>query len=405
MDKILLWSLLLTFSGSQTPRSLAQRNTEFAVDLYRAICSAHKNNIIFSPLGTTLVLGMVQLGAKGKAQQQIRQTLKFQETSIGEEFSALESFFSAISEKKQEFTFNLANALYLQEGFTVKEQYLHGNKEFFQSAIKLVNFQDAKSCAETISTWVERKTDGKIKEMFSGEEFGPLTRLVLVNAIYFKGDWKQKFRKEDTQLMNFTKKDGVTVQIPTMKALLRTKYGYFSESSVNYQVLELPYKGNEFSLIIILPTEEVNIEEMEKLITAHRILKWFSEMQEEEVEISLPRFKVEQKLDFKEALYFLNITEIFSSGCDLSGITDSSEVYVSQVMQQVFFEINEDGSEVATSTGIHIPVIMSLAPNQFIANHPFLFIMKNNPTESILFMGRVTNPDTQKIKGRDLASL
>lgn len=90
----------------------------------------------------------------------------------------------------------------------------------------------------------------------------------------------------------------------------------------------------------------------------------------------------------------MNITEIFSGGCDLSGITDSSEVYVSYVMQKVFFEINEDSSEAATSAGIHTPVIMSLTPNQFIANHPFLFIMKNNPTESILFMGRVTNPDT-----------
>ncbi|XP_025735232.2 serpin I2 isoform X1 [Callorhinus ursinus] len=405
MDKILLWSLLLIFSGSQASRPLAQRNMEFAVDLYQAICLSHKNNIIFSPLGTTLGLGMVQLGAKGKAQEQIRQTLKLQETTAGEEFSVLKSFFSAISEKKQEFTFNLANALYLQEGFTVKEQYLHSNKAFLQSAIKLVDFQDAKTSAETISTWVESKTDGKIKDMFSGEDFGPLTRLVLVNAVYFKGNWKQKFTKEKTQLMNFTKKDGVAVKIPMMKALVRTKYGYFSESSMNYQVLELPYKGDEFSLIIVLPAEDVNIEEMEKQITAHQILKWFSEMQEDEVEVGLPRFKVEQKLDFKEALYSLNITEIFSGGCDLSGITDSAEVFVSQVMQHVFFEINEDGSEAATSTGMHIPVIMSLAQNKFIANHPFLFIVKNNPTESILFMGRVTNPDTQKMKGRDLDSL
>ncbi|XP_016071207.1 PREDICTED: serpin I2 [Miniopterus natalensis] len=401
----ILWSLLLTFSGSQASRPLAQRNTEFAVDLYQAICSSQKDNIIFSPFGTTLVLGMVQLGAKGKAYQQIRQTLKFPETSTGDEFSALKSFFSAISEKKQEFTFNLANALYLQEGFAVKEQYLHGNEKFFQSAIKLVDFQDAKACAQTMSAWVESKTDGKIKDMFSGEDFGPLTRLILVNAIYFKGDWKQKFRKEATELMNFTKRDGAAVKIPMMKALLRTKYGYFSESSMKYQVLELPYKGDEFSLIIILPAEEVSIEEMEKQITAHQILKWFSEMQEEEVEISLPRFKVEQKLDFKEALYSLNVTEIFSGGCDLSGITDSSEVYVSQVVQKVFFEINEDGSEAAASTGVQVPVIMSLAQNQFIANRPFLFIMKNNPTDSFLFMGRVTNPDTQNVKGRDLDSL
>ncbi|XP_004704299.2 serpin I2 [Echinops telfairi] len=384
MDMILWWSLLLTFSGSQASTFLAQRNTEFAVDLYQAICLSHKNNIIFSPLGTTLVLGMIQLGAKGKAQHQIRQTLKLQENSNGEEFSALKSFFSAISEKKQEFTFNLANALYLQEGFTVKEQYLHGNKDFFQSAIKLVDFQDAKACAEAISTWVESKTNGKIKDMFSGEEFGPLTRLVLVNAIYFKGDWKQKFRTENTQLMNFTQQDGSAVQIPTMKALLRTRYGYFSEASMNYQVLELPYKGNELSLIIILPEENVDIEEVGKRITARQILKWFSEMQEEQVEISLPRFKIEQKLDFKEALYSLNITEIFSGGCDLSGITDSAEVYVSQIMQKVSFEINEDGSEVATSTGIHVPAIMSLAQNQFVANRPFLFILKNNPTGTLM---------------------
>lgn len=405
MSKIFFWSVLLAFSGSKAWRPLDKMNAEFSVDLYQAVSLSHKENIIFSPFGTILALGMIQLGAKGKAQQQIRQTLKFPETAKGEEFSVLKSFFSAISEKKQEFTFNLASALYIQEGFTVKEQYLHGNKEFFQSAIKLVDFQDAKACAETISTWVESKTDGKIKGMFTGEEFGPLTRLVLVNAIYFKGDWEQKFIKENTQLMDFTKKDGATVNIPMMKALLKTKYGYFSESSMNYQVLELPYKGSEFSLIIILPEEDVAIEEMDKLITPHQILKWFSEMEEEEVEISLPRFKVEQKLDFKEALNSLNITEIFSGGCDLSGITDSSEVYVSQVMQQIFFEINEEGSEAATSTGMNIPVIMSLARNQFIADHPFLFIVKNNPTESILFMGRVTNPDTQKMKGRDLDSL
>ncbi|XP_055452610.1 LOW QUALITY PROTEIN: serpin I2 [Psammomys obesus] len=405
MDKIILWSFLLFVSESQVSRTVAQKNAEFSVDLYKAICLSHKNNIIFSPLGTTVLLGMVQLGAKGKAQRQIRQTLRMPATSSGEEFSVLKSLFSAIAKKKQEFTFNLASALYLQEGFTVKETYLHGNKQFFQSATKLVDFLDAKSCAQTISTWVESKTDGKIKDMFSEEEFGPLTRLVLVNAIYFKGDWKQKFRKEDTEMTDFSKKDRSTVKVPMMKARLRAKYGYFSESLMTCQVLELPYKADEFSLVIILPTKDMSIEEVEKQVTVNRIRRWFSELREQEVEVSLPRFKIEQKLDFKEALYSLNVTEMFSGGCDLSGITDSSEVYVSKVMQKVFFEINEDGSEAATSTGMNIPAIMSLTQTQFLANHPFLFIMKHTQTESILFMGRVTDPDIQTMKGRDLDSL
>ncbi|XP_028642618.1 serpin I2 [Grammomys surdaster] len=404
MNKTILWSFLLFFSGSQTSRTMDQKNAEFAVDLYKAISLSQKN-IIFSPLGTTVLLGMVQLGAKGKAQQQILQTLRMQETLAGEEFSVLKSLFSAISKKKQEFTFNLASALYLQEGFIVKETYLHSNKEIFQSATKLVDFLDAKTSAQAISTWVESKTDGKIKNMFSEEEFGPLTRLVLVNAIYFKGDWKQKFRKEDTEMTDFSKKDGSTVKVPMMKALLRAKYGYFSESSMTCQVLELPYKADDFSLVIILPTEDMNIEEVEKQVTAHHIWRWFSELHEEEVEVSLPRFKIEQKINFKEALYSLNVTEIFSGGCDLSGITDSSEVYVSRVMQKVFFEINEDGSEAAASTGINIPVIMSLTQTQFLANRPFLFIMKHIQTESILFMGKVTDPEIQTMKGRDLDSL
>ncbi|XP_026635907.1 serpin I2 [Microtus ochrogaster] len=405
MDKMILWSFLLLFFGSQASRTVAQKGADFAVDLYKAVCSSHKNNIIFSPLGTTVLLGMVQLGAKGKAQQQIRKTLRMEESSTGEEFSVLKSFFSAASKKKQEFTFNLASALYLQEGFTVKEAYLHGNKEFFQSAAKLVDFLDAKACAETISTWVESKTDGKIKNMFSENDFGPLTRLVLVNAIYFKGDWQEKFRKEDTEMTEFHKKDGSAVKVPMMKALLRAKYGYFSESFVTCQVLELPFKSNEFSMVILLPAKGMNIEEVEKQVTAGHIQRWLSELQEKEVEVSLPRFKTEQKLDFKEVLHSLNVTEIFNRGCDLSGITDSSEVYVSRVMQKVFFEINEDGGEAATSTGVDIPAIMSLTQTQFLANHPFLFVMKHTQSESILFMGRVTDPDIQTMKGRDLDSL
>ncbi|XP_078524172.1 serpin I2 isoform X2 [Lissotriton helveticus] len=379
--------------------------TEFAVGLYKSICSSDSaDNVIYSPLSATLILGMVQLGAKGKTQKQLKEALKLQGTEESEELSGFRTLFSAISDKNKEFAFTLASALYFQDGFSVKEEYLHSNKDFFQSDIKLVNFQDAKTTAEAINAWVESKTQGQIHNLISSEDFGALTKLVLLNAIYFRGEWKYKFRPENTHLMEFTKKHGSVTKIPTMHLQLRTKIGTFSDMDVSYQVLELPYKGEAISLILVLPAERVTIEEMEKVITADLIKAWISEMEEEEVEVSLPRFKIEHKLDLKKSLPMLNVTEIFNHGCDLSGITESADIYVSKVVQKVSIEINEDGSEAAASTGMDISA-MSMARYQFLANRPFMFIIKDNLLGSILFMGKLTNPDTKIARGRDMDSL
>ncbi|XP_074860504.1 serpin I2 [Carettochelys insculpta] len=410
MGSALFQSLLLITAGmsltcSPISNLMADSTTQLAVDLYQVLHCSLQENIIQSPLGIALLLGTMQLGAKGKALNEIRGALKLQGNEDSEEFSFhLQSLFSVTSEKK-EFTFNLANALYLQEGFIVKEQYLHSNKELFQTAIKLVNFQDTKACAEAISTWVENKTDGKIKNIVSSEEFGPLTRLILVNAIYFKGDWKQKFKPEATHEMAFTKRDGSVTKIPMMHLQLRTKLGHFSDKNISYQVLELPYKGKEFSLVLTLPSEAVNIEEVEKLITAQLIKDWFAEIQEEDVEISLPRFKIEETVNLQEALRSVNITEIFNAGCDLSGITESSDIHISKAIQKVCIEVNEEGSEAAASSSTQMAAIMNLSHNQFVANRPFLFILKYNPTGSIVFMGRLANPDVQNTRRRDIESL
>ncbi|KAJ1087892.1 hypothetical protein NDU88_001051 [Pleurodeles waltl] len=347
---------------------------------------------------------MVQLGARGTARQQLREALKLYGTEESKELSGFKTLFSAISDKNKESTFTLASALYLQDGFRVKEEYLHSNKDFFQSDIKLVNFQHAKTAAETINAWVERKTHGKIQNLISSEDVGALTKLVLVNAIYFRGEWKYKFRTENTNLMEFTEKYGSVTKIPTMHLQLRTKIGSFSDKNVSYQVLELPYKGEAISLILVLPAESVTIEEMEKVITADLIKACIFEMEEEDVEVSLPRFKIEHKLDLKKSLHMLNVTEIFNHGCDLSGITEPADIYVSNVVQKVSIEINEDGSEAAASTGMDISA-MSMVRYQFVANRPFMFIIKENLLGSILFMGKLTNPGTKPARGRDMDSL
>ncbi|XP_053168016.1 serpin I2 isoform X2 [Hemicordylus capensis] len=385
----------ICLTSSRTSKPMADGTTQFAVGLYRVICLSQKNeNILYSPLGAVLALGMVHLGAKGKARNEISQLLNLQGND-GETFAPLQTLFSVTSERK-EFTFNLASALYLQEGFMVKEQYLHSNGAFFQTAVKLVNFQDTKASAEAISTWVENKTDGKIRHLVTSDDLGPLTRILVVNALYFKGNWKQTFKAEGTRMMAFTKSDGSITKIPMMHLQLSTKLGHFTDHTVSYQVLELPYKGEEFSLLLILPAEDVAIEAVEKLITAELIKNWLAGMEEyEEVELSLPRFKIELTVDLKEILQPLNVTEIFNNGCDLSGITDAADVHISKAIQKVCIEVNEDGSEAAASTGMHVAAIMSISRNQFVANRPFLFILKHNSTGRDFNQGKSAGKQTE----------
>ncbi|XP_040284115.1 serpin I2 [Bufo bufo] len=390
---------------SVAPRLWGDTITEFAVDLHRAIRSADtEENIIFSPLGATLILGMIKLGAKGTASHQIKEVLKLQGNQESEEFSGLQKLLAVISEENKEFTFNLANALYLQEGFHVKEQYLHSNRDFFKSEIKLVNFQDLKASAEIISAWVETQTNGKIRNMFSSGDIEPLTKLILVNAIYFKGEWEHKFSPEATYPKDFTVKRGTTTKIPMMNLHLAAKLGYFSVNNLKYKVLELPYKGGKLSLLLALTAENVDIEDLEKRLTAPIVKDWNSNMKEELVEISLPRFKIEHKVDLKKSLLHLNITDVFNPSCNLSGITDTSNLYISKVVQKVSIEVNEAGSEAAASTGMNVAA-MSLTNHRFVADRPFLFFIRHNPSGSILFMGKVTNPDESDARGRDVESL
>ncbi|XP_077149052.1 serpin I2 isoform X2 [Ranitomeya variabilis] len=361
---------------SMAPRPWGETITEFAVDLHRAIRSVDtEENIIFSPLGATLILGMIKLGAKGTTSHQIKEVLKLQGNQESEEFSGLQKLLAVISEENKEFTFNLANALYLQEGFHVKEQYLHSNRDFFKSEIKLVNFQDLKASAEIISAWVETQTNGKIRNMVSSGDIGPLTRLILVNAIYFKGEWEHKFSPDATHPQNFTVKRGISAKVPMMNLHLAAKLGYFSENNLKYKVLELPYKGGKLSLLLALPAENADIGDMEKQLTAARLKDWTSNMKEELVDISLPRFKIEHKVDLKQSLLHLNVSDVFNTNCNLSGIT-----------------------------GMHVAA-MSLTNHRFVADRPFLFFIRHNPSGSILFMGKVTNPDQSDATGRDIESL
>ncbi|KAM6441971.1 LOW QUALITY PROTEIN: serpin I2 [Liasis olivaceus] len=258
----------------------------------------------------------------------------------GEVLMQLWTLFFVTSERNA-VIFNLANALHLQEGFIMKEQYLHSNQEF-QAAVKLVNFQCSKASAKAISTWVENKTDDEIRN-HANDGLGPLTRFLLVNAFLFKGNWKQTFEEEDTHLILFVQKQW-----------LCNRDINDSDHNVSYQALELP-KKEEFIFILILPTEDVAIEEVKKLTAVgtnfisevSNLRLWFNIRSL--LIFSSYRFTIEQMVHLK-VFQMLSVTEIFNSGCDLSGITDSPNAHISKAIEKVLIEVPEDGSEAAGST-------------------------------------------------------
>ncbi|XP_043926671.1 serpin I2 [Protopterus annectens] len=402
----LLLSLLRNPKICSTTSVSADDNSHFAVDLYQAISTLHPGqNIICSPFSITLALGMLLLGAKGTTLHQLTQAMKLDKRSEGEEFSILKHLSSVMLSHSQEPPVSLVNALYVQDGFTIKERYLQRNKYYFSSDIRAVNFQDSASAARIINTWVESTTKGKIRNLFSSDEFNPLSRLVLVSAIYFKGKWKHKFTMETTELMTFTKTDGSATEIPMMSHHLKAHIGHFSNEDVSYQVLELPYEGHEISMFFVLPDQVMDIHKVEKVLTASQIKEWLSSLTEHDVRLRIPRFKIEEKLDLKETLKAFRITELFLSSSDLPEMTDSADVYVTSASHKAFIEVNEEGSEAAATTGIHIAAIMSMQQHQFVADHPFVFLIRHNKTGALLFMGRVMNPEIMNTEGRDTEAL
>ncbi|XP_067897753.1 serpin I2-like [Heterodontus francisci] len=399
---LLLCEEMLICSSDSIPSDIT---IGFAVDLYHAIRSVQKDqNLICSPMSVSLGLGMIELGARGTTLKQLRKGLHFDKTQEGKEFSILKNQSKIISTGSRQYKLKLANAIYIQNGYHLTEQYLHSNHEFFENTVRKVNFQDSVSAANIINTWIANQTSGKVKNLVTSQSFSSLTKLVLVNAIYFKGTWKHKFNSENTRLMEFIKQDGSVVEVPMMHQQAMSRFGYFTAGKMSYQVLEVPYSGDEASIILALPAKGNDLIELEKLITPQVIQHWLSTMTEDDIEINLPRFKIQQKLDLKEPFGVLNITEIFENGSDLSGIANSPDLHISEAVHQAFIEINEEGSEAAASTGMTAS-IMSLTRHQFMADRPFVFLIWSNLTGSVLFVGRVMDPEVMDSYSRDKEAL
>ncbi|KAF7242638.1 Neuroserpin [Varanus komodoensis] len=389
-----LLSLLILQSEAFSTSFPDETIAEFSVNVYNQLrATGEDENIIFSPLGIAIAVGMVELGAHGSSLKEIRHAMGYEGLKNGEEFSFLKDLSDMTTTEDSQYVMKLANSLYVQNGYHINDKFLQLMKKYFKAEVEDVDFSQSIAIASHINKWVENHTNNMIKDFVSARDFSALTHLALINAIYFKGNWKSQFRPENTRTFSFTKDDESEVQIPMMYQQGEFYYGEFSDGSNEaggiYQVLEIPYEGDEMSMMIVLSRQEVPLATLEPLVKAQLIEEWAGSVKKQKVEVYLPRFSIEQEIDLKDVLKGLGITEVFSRSADLTAMSgfvegdnlaDNKELYLSKAVHKSVLEVNEEGSEAAAASGMIAISRMAVLYPQVIVDHPFFFVIRNRRT-------------------------
>ncbi|XP_026955969.1 leukocyte elastase inhibitor [Sagmatias obliquidens] len=379
-------------SSSLTMEQLSAANTRFALDLFRALNKSDPaGNIFISPFSISSALAMVFLGTRGNTAAQMSKALYFKE--VEEIHSGFQSLNADINKHGAPYILKLANRLYGEKSY-----------DFLPVSTLLFMFQNSLDNADSFPAQSSHRSQlkanfvflGKIPELLASGGVDSTTKLVLVNAIYFKGNWQEKFMMEATKDAAFrlNKKDTKLVKMMYQKK--RFPLGYIED--LKCRVLELPYEGEDLSMVILLPDdildESTGLRKIEQQLTLEKLREWTrpENLDLLEVNVQLPRFKLEESYELSTLLASLGMQDLFSGKADLSGISGAGGLSVSKVVHKSFVEVNEEGTEAAAATSVTVSYCMLLTEEYFTADHPFIFFIRHNPSTSILFLGRLSSP-------------
>jgi len=379
---------------SQGLVEVVEGNTAFALDLYGRL-SEGPGNLFFSPFSISAALAMTYAGARNETERQMAQALHF---SLGQQglhpaFAALRSRLDAIQAEGR-VQLNAANALWPQEGYPFLEAFLAVCQTHYGVAVTPLNYAaDPEACRRQINAWVAEQTRDKIANLIPPDVIDTVTRLVLVNAIYFKGDWTHQFEAHRTEEAPFRLPAGGDVPVQMMAQ--RGMFGYAALDGL--EILEMPYAGSDLSMVIVLPGEVDGLPALERALTPTGVAGWLARLEETEVQVLLPRFRLEAKFVLNEVLSALGMPAAFKSGeADFTGMDGTPAwLYIALAIHQAFVEVNEQGTEAAAATAVIMApkmALIELPVPVFQADHPFLFLIRERATGSILFLGRVAEP-------------
>ena len=363
-------------------------NNQFAVDLYAQLRGGD-GNLFFSPSSISTALAMTYAGARGTTEIEMAKALHFDlpQDQIHHSFAALNK---TLNPKDKPYELSVANRLWGQQGYGFLPAFLQTTRDHYGAELAQVDFlQAAEAARQEINGWVADQTNDKIRDLIPQGVLNEMTRLVLTNATYFLGTWEHQFNKDATHDAPFKVTAEVKVDVPMMYQKAQFRYAEVDE----VLTLELPYKGDDLSMIVLLPKAVGGLAALEDKLVAENLKKWTSGLRRQKVNVHLPKFKMTSEFQLNAVLSSMGMATAFQPvAADFSGISTEEELFISAVIHKAFVDVNEEGTEAAAATGIAFGTTSLERIPTFRADHPFIFLIRDNRTDSILFMGRFMNP-------------
>jgi serpin B len=381
--------------GASDLATLVDDNSEFAFDLYQALIH-QGGNLFYSPHSISLALAMTYAGARGETEQQMADTLHFalQQNRLHPAFNSLDLALASRGEgakgkDDKGFRLHIVNAIWGQKDYKFLPEFLDVLAENYGAGLRLLDFvREPDQSRITINNWVSDQTEGKIKDLIPQGVIDALTRLVLTNAIYFNAAWLNPFDKELTGNGTFHLLDSGDVTVPMM----RQTHSFSYATGDGYQAVELPYDGNQLSMVILLP-DSGKFESFQNSLNAALVNHIVSDLQSRQVDLTIPKFQFESEFSLADTLAAMGMPAAFSGDADFSGMTGNRELTISDILHKAFVSVDEAGTEAAAATAVVVGLTaIPEQPVQVTVDRPFVFLIRDIQTGAILFVGQVVNP-------------
>ena len=375
---------------SEERSQLISHNADFAWAMFEQLREDEKN-LFFSPISMSAALDMTRLGARGETLDQMASVLGESE----EELLHHDQQGSLLQELEGSNTcsvaLSVANRIFPQEGLALESDFEQGVGDYYGAPLAPLDFaMDPEAARSHINDWVSEETREKIPELFPEGSIGDSTRLVLANAIYMKADWAEQFDPQRTSDTPFSKLDGSSVDVAMMQQELEEGF-YFAEID-GAQIAELPYVGEELSMVVVVPEGSDGLLALEAGLDATQVQAWFDALAPAPVSISMPKLEIRWKDTLNEPLQALGMEQAFLPTADFSGMSSEISLYIDLVIHEAFVKIDEEGTEAAAATGVGMEMASVPDFHYVVADHPFLFLVRDRITDSVLFVGRVADP-------------